>query len=465
MRVMGRATGLLGPSPKEVAVTELRTALRELAAGAEAPTVTDPGVLWTSGRRRVLSRRAVGAVVVLGLVAAVGTMAVVVPSRSVVMPAGAPHAPALPENIYTPSTRLAGTAQKGPLGQIAVLSGAQRGSSSGLFGISARTGEYRFLDLPDDAGAGAVVLSPDGNHLAYWFGPASGPHHANPNNPRADGPAIYDTRTGAVQKAAVPGKDGVRPGELSWYDDSTVLVSYRANGRGVGQIWRLGSEPRRASYSDLALRIGTLGGNYGRNRDGSVLLGTSPVTFERFRVGTDGELHRSTSGSGFKLPDPATPQSAAGDTAYSAVSVSGDLVLAVPFVAGAVGHPVMVGALPRLPETVTPIRVSRLDLVGHLQEALFLGWRDDHTALVVAHGQAATPELFEVDLRARTVQRLGVAEPQGWGQLVTVATDLVSQPMVRGLHPPVPPDLTAWYALGGLLLVMGALWVWRRRRA
>ncbi|MCW2756016.1 MAG: hypothetical protein JWQ32_3427 [Marmoricola sp.] len=443
-------------------MTELKTALRELAAGVEAPTLTDPAALWTSGRRRVLRRRTAGAVVALGLIAAVGTAVVVVPSQPVVMPAGTPHAPALPENIYRPPTHLDGTAEKGPLGQLAVLSGAQRGSSAGLFGISARTGEYRFLDLPNDLGAGGV-LSPDGNHIVYWLGPDAG-HHANPNSPRARGAAIYDTRTGVVQRAAFPSQDGVATGELSWFDDATVLLSYRANGRGVGRIWRLGSEPNPASYAQLAARVGALGGDDGRNRDGSVLLGTNPVTFERYGVGKDRNLHRTA--PTLVLPDPATPQSPTGDTAYSAVSVSGDLALAVPFVAGALGHPLMVGTMPaRHGHSQAPLRVPKLDLVGQLQETLFLGWRDDHTALVVAQGQGASPELFEADLRARTVRRLGVSEPQSWGQLVTVATELVSQPMVPGLHPPEPRELTAWYVLGGLLLLAGALWLvrWRRR--
>ncbi|MCW2857433.1 MAG: hypothetical protein JWR52_3048 [Marmoricola sp.] len=440
-------------------MTELKNALRELAAGVEAPTLTDPAELWTSGRRRVLRRRTAGVVVALGLIAAVGAAVVVVPSRPMVMPAGTPHAPALPENIYRPPTDLAGTAQKGPLGQLAVLSGAQRGSSSGLFGISARTGEYRFLDLPNDLGAGGV-LSPDGNHIAYWFGPDAG-HPANPNNPRARGAAIYDTRTGAVQRATFPSQDGVATGQLDWFDDSAVLVSYRANGRGVGRIWRLGSDPRPASYVATAARVGTIGGGDGRNRDGSVLLGVNPVTFDRYRFSRDGTLHATA--TSVRLQDQPTPQSALADTLYQAVSLSGDLVLAVPASSGPFGRPLMVGVVPA--HGSEPLRVPKLELVGQLQETLFLGWRDDHTALVVAQGQGASPELFEADLRARTVRRLGVSEPQSWGQLVTVATDLLPQPMVPGLHPPEPRELTAWYVLGGLLVLAGALWLvrWRRR--
>ena len=450
-------------------MTELGTALREQADRQQPVGGQEPGELWSRGRQRVRRRRVVGVAVVFALVAAVGTSALLVPAPTVVMPAGEPHAPAIPKDIYTPNQHLAGTVEKGPLGQIAVMAGAQRANGLGLFGISARTGEYRFIDLPDVVDGPPAALSPDGNHIAYWYGPYPGstPPPGDALAP-AHGAAIYDTRTGAVQKAPISSKDGVVPSTLAWFDDSTMSFSFRgrmsATPMGTSMIWRLGNQPRRSEIDVPAPKAPIVGVRH--DRDGSVLFpsyGTS--SFDRYAVDRYGDL-RST-GSRLMLPDPPTPESAPGQ-GYSAVSISGGVVLAVPAVAGALAHPLMVGHLPQPQQgpfdSPRVYRVRQLALVGQLQDTLFLGWRDDHTALVAATGKGAGPELFEADLRARTVRRVGVADPQNYQPLLTVATDLVSQPMVAGRRPPDPQVPVAWLALAGLLAVAGVLGLVRRRR-
>src|SRR5262245_45629089 len=126
-------------------MTELGTALRELADRQQPVGGIDAADLWKHGRQRVRRRRMVGTAVVGALRAAVGIGSLVIPDPVVVMPAGEVHAPGYPERIYTPSQWLAGTDDKGPLGQLALISTAGRDGHLGVFGISATTGEYRFL--------------------------------------------------------------------------------------------------------------------------------------------------------------------------------------------------------------------------------------------------------------------------------------------------------------------------------
>jgi hypothetical protein len=136
----------------------------------------------------------------------------------------------------------------------------------------------------------------------------------------------------------------------------------------------------------------------------------------------------------------------------------------------------------------TGSRVVDLTPVGTLVVTELLGWRSDHSVLVAAvPGQrvddkgAADPSmgedsglemasgdvgsgpdwaLYEVDLVSQEVHRLGGAGDLG--QRVSVAQDLVSAPMVRGLEPPHPIDprlrnaglAAGLIALGGVALVL-----------
>lgn len=96
------------------------------------------------------------------------------------VPADAPAG--LPSRLHEPSPWLPGTAEDGPLGQLIAVLPAQHGSwtgeSTGTVGISATTGEYRFLDPPDQSDHTQVALAPDGRHLAYW---TTGPTTDTPN--------------------------------------------------------------------------------------------------------------------------------------------------------------------------------------------------------------------------------------------------------------------------------------------
>lgn len=445
-------------------MTELGTALRELADRQQPVGGQEPGELWSRGRQRVRRRRTIGAAVALALVAAVGTSALLIPAPTVVMPAGKPHQPGIPRDIYTPSPHLAGTADQGPLGQVAVIAGARRGNGYGVFGISARTGRYLFLDLPGRIPDTQVALAPDGNHIAYWFGPRDANAVGDLSKQPATGVAIYDTRTGKTKKDQIFPHSTVVSGVLTWLDErSLYFFSTPRSSRAVAvpTVWRAPAAPHRIEVAIPDLEAPLTGVR--RNRDGSVLLSASKSAFNRYLIGRNGGLEFT--GTQLTLPSAPTPDSMPAQ-GYRAVSTSGRLVLAVPAVAGALSSPVMVGVIPTHSQGTPrrPDRVPGLALVGQLQDSLFLGWRDDHTALVVASGEGSGPALFEADLRAHTVRRVGVADPQNYQPLLTAASDLVAYPLVAGRRPPDPQPPVAWLALAGLLAIAGVLWLVRRRR-
>jgi hypothetical protein len=215
-------------------MTALHDRLADLAGGAPAGAPTPD--LWTRGRR-VHRRQRAGTVVIVG--AACLALFVVLGltwQRSAPPPEPVPaNAPAgLPDRIWQPSKWLPDAVDSGLLGQVAAIVPAERGSwtgaSGGVIGISARTGEYRFLDLPDRA-EGAVALAPDGRHVAYW---TKGETTASPNTAGpVVGVAIYDTTTGEVERHDVATEHGLGPEVLAWADEDRLLVGY---GRYVGGV-------------------------------------------------------------------------------------------------------------------------------------------------------------------------------------------------------------------------------------
>jgi hypothetical protein len=114
-----------------------------------------------------------------------------------------------------------------PLGPVAVVFGAEQrvdtpyGSRSGLVGVSATTGEYRFIDLPrrayaESGGVSYVDLSPDGRQIAYRIG----------DSERIRGFASLDTVTGEIRTRPVPSRFGLSAQIVTWLSDRTMLVRY-----------------------------------------------------------------------------------------------------------------------------------------------------------------------------------------------------------------------------------------------
>ncbi|MGZ3527302.1 MAG: hypothetical protein ACXVAO_06330 [Vulcanimicrobiaceae bacterium] len=192
-------------------MTTLHDRLADLVDDLPTPPPGDD--LWERGRRFHRLRRggtlAIVATAVLALVAIAGLtwQRSSAPSPAPT-PAGSPVG--LPDRFYPPSPWLPGTDDAGPLGRLIAVVQAERGgwggTRQGVVGISASTGDYRFLDLPDLAGG--AVLSADGRHVAYWVtGAVSGSAHVG--SAPVVGVAVYDTVTGHVERQVVPTEHGL----------------------------------------------------------------------------------------------------------------------------------------------------------------------------------------------------------------------------------------------------------------
>lgn len=212
--------------------TDLRSGLRRLA-DASGPA-SPPGDLWSRGvrrRRRVraTSALATGAVVLAAVLAGTAGWDGLVTDGA--QPVADPAVPAIPDRLEPPGQWLPSVVEDGPIGPLAAIVGAERGSfwslstSTTTVGVSATTGEYRFLDLPnafdDVSGLDATPpeLSPDGRSVAYWTAQEGRPD-------RVGGFAVYDTVTGKVTSRSVPSELGLGPDALDWVDAETVLMAF-----------------------------------------------------------------------------------------------------------------------------------------------------------------------------------------------------------------------------------------------
>ncbi len=209
-------------------MSTLHERLADLATDAPA-SHPDP-LLWDRAARFHRRRRAgtagLVAVAVLAVLSLVGIDAW---QRSPGIEPAAPGVqPALPARFWEPSPWLPGTGGD-PTGPLAALITAERkgwfSSKAGVVGVSATTGEYRFLDLPDDAGRDPA-LSPDGSKVAYW---TTGPTRLSPNTSGgqerpATGVAVFDTGSGSVSRHPITTDHGVTTDEGLWWADSETLV-------------------------------------------------------------------------------------------------------------------------------------------------------------------------------------------------------------------------------------------------
>lgn len=446
---------------------ELGGALKELARQAQAPTPVDPAALWRQGRSRVRRRRIVIAATAVVL-AVLGSLAVVRPEPRVVMPAGSPHAPAIPENIYRPNRFLAGVSKAGPPGRLAVIvpgSGDQGHRYGRWYGISATTGAYVALDLPGLATDSAMRLSPDGYRLAYWvtgptrkktFGPptpsdAGGPL---PDRPAA-GVAVYDTRDGTVVKHPALTDFGLATDVvdvgLYWLDDDTLYV---ANGVRTGSnsandfsayLWTYRSGERRLVSTGLA--------------DDVALAPAGPG--DRVTRGVNGR---------YTVVDPDLRPAGASvlvpvhETVPDAVSIWGDRVVKTGDDGGGFDR-LLTGVL-------DPRGQVRLVTVGKLVYPHLLGWLSPARVLVSAFARAgnldSTRGLYSVDLATQQVSRIGDVSSDLGDDSMQVATSLLGNALVHGRKPPSLVDVfRVPLVIGGvgLLAVTGWLVVRRRRRA
>lgn len=444
-------------------MTTLHERLADLAehapSGAPAPDLWDRG--RRAARRQRLGTVAIVAVVILAVVA-LGT-ADWLRSRPALAPANG--APALPDRIWAPSRWLPGTDDAGELGQLAAVKFAERGgwtgSDEGVVGISATTGEYRFLDLPDRS-SDAVALAPDGRHVAYWY---TGETRQSPNSGSGPvvGVAVYDTTTGDVVHQPVETDHGLWVEDLLWADADRLVFHYLQFRGGDGD-------------DDMAQSSGD-------NESGLLvwLPGVDEPTPIRV-VGGGPEIEAST-GHGQLLLDNAGPlvwfdlddpdhwrsfgMSSRMGQHVSAVNDDGTLVASV------------LGS--RSPNSISVARVRHGEPepavpVPNTQRTFSVWqWLDrDHVAAVQYAGSKKSARrlgferfaLFSVDVITGERQAMIRLPHNDVGASTVLATDLLDRPVVTRSEPPHPWDPRA-VAAGEVLLLGGglvALVLWRRRR-
>ncbi len=213
--------------------SELREGLDRLAD--EAGSGVPPTDLWRRGVRRRRRRLAGGVVAAMLVVVAGGGLTgalwgTVAPT--VVGPVAPASTPAIPDRVDTPSPWGPAASADHPVGPLAVVKGASRSRLplqhvNGLVGVSAGTGEYRFLDLPGwqtvDADRADVALSPDGRWLAYWTVGKDIGDGRLPISP-VTGVAAYDTVTGRVLRAPISSRLGLDPTLLAWVGADRLAI-------------------------------------------------------------------------------------------------------------------------------------------------------------------------------------------------------------------------------------------------
>lgn len=190
-----------------------------------APTHLDHAdQLWAHGRRRQRSRWAAGAVAT-AVVSAIGTLLV----PSVLAEVQPPQAAAgdgfvLPDVVRQPGPwEPAFPAVPGRLSAVGVgTRSGLWGSSGAPWGVSAATGESRFLDLPGVVWyAGDPQLSADGRRLAYWVtgDVAKGPLPEGMDQDPVVGIAVLDLVSGDVRRWEVDSDHGLGVTGAAWAGD------------------------------------------------------------------------------------------------------------------------------------------------------------------------------------------------------------------------------------------------------
>lgn len=430
-------------------MTTLHDRLTDLAtdapAGPAAPGLWDRAV----GLRR---RRRVGTLVIAGLcsllVAAVG-LADWESSRTAA-PATVTGQPlAIPDRFEKPSRWLPGTGGD-PFGPLIAVIAADRGSWSGSdpgwVGVSAATGEYRFLDLPG-AAADAIALSPDGRLVGYWTTGATPGASGDPG--RSGGPvtgfAVFDVESGEPLLAEdVGATHGLMPMGLAWIDEGTLAVSY-SRLRAPDPERGVSGKPQAIELIDV--ESGTSSSWPGQDRvdagggGWAVEWGDPSVLRE-----TNGRVARVKGESGVPPVVDPTGQMVAG-------------LLPVPKRDGSTQlTPAPVGVAHLGPGGSKSFeRIPGLDRYYDI-----LGWRDDHTLLVEGDMSAdrESRSILAVDIRSGSTDHLTSIEvPTHFAQA------LLDLPTTDRPAPPRPWDPRI--ALGLVITVVlaggGAALVWRRR--
>ena len=362
------------------------------------------------------------------------------------------------------------------MGRLVAVVSAERGGwtgkDPGLVGISAATGEYRFLDLPDAvlAPSSSVVpaLSPDGRHLAYWLtGATDGSANTGGGSPVV-GVGLYDTATGDVRRHLIPTEHGLGPEVLAWADESTLVFSagqiiggpedsetdQSSERDGVLSAWRLDTA------SPEPLPVGNLDG------------------YDVESAGQGRLLLREDNGGHLALalddPDPGRHFVITRETSTDPVlDATGKRVAVVfggsrqPGVSGLNPNAVLAGPLasrgPGQPE------VAELERVPHSGPTFrVVAWMDDSDVAVVRVVRRPVNDsfnLYRLSVATGAGKQLVRLPQDGFGNTTQFATDLLDAPSVHAEKPqsPLDPRVVAGLALATAGVTLWALIRWRRR--
>jgi len=200
--------------------SDLGERLDRLAGGAPQQLSADD--LWERGvrrgrRQRLVTGGAVAAAVVL-VVALGGSLATMLRSLAIA-PAVPGDQVSLPDRLEPPSPwARTPTLEDGPPGRLVAVVGGERStllsSEVGLYGVSATTGEYVWLDLPGLDAAAPVSLSPDGSRIGYWLERDTG--RADATVDVVAGYAVLDTTTGELFRNEIGSDLGLTGEAIAW---------------------------------------------------------------------------------------------------------------------------------------------------------------------------------------------------------------------------------------------------------
>lgn len=440
--------------------TDVVDRLERLAAGAPGAGV-DPDALWTRGRRRQRLRTgaAAAALVVVGLVGATTTPLLVERAQQV-EPARTDEQMVLPDVIRQPGG-WEPAFPRNPGRLSAVGSGVREGlwwSRNGWWGISASTGESRFLELPGAADVFDVpALSADGWRLAYWVtgevpgDPLTMGGPSGEDTAPAVGVAVLDLRTGSRDVWAVESEHGLATDGLAWAGDVLWWTA--------GPISPVGETGMRAS--DVVVRTwdvstderATPGGESARVVTNSVTDGAGGFVEDlgrrRVLVVTEDAGPRT-----LRMDLPAGSPREAGTT-ESTMSPDGtrlaSLLMPDASVFDDAPKPVLVGAVTG--------RAVELEALDGVEEQGVAGWRSASDVVVVSNAAVESGRPPQA-LRAWTVDvDTGERAPllEFSGNTPRVAAQAWAAEVVPAPDAPFAPDPR----LVGLGLLVASFVVWR----
>lgn len=442
-------------------MSTLHDRLADLAQEAPTPAAAPgaPTGLWERGRRYRRVRRAGtlavlgAAVVVLALLGSITWQRAAPP----VQPAGGPVG--LPDRVWNPSPWLPSTDRPGQLVAMATAEeGSWTGTRTGVAGISATTGEYTFVDLPDAAldVAQDPVLAPDGRHVAYWVSGETTGTPLSRSGP-VTGVAICDLESGRVDKHWIRTAHGVRPDFLTWADETTVVWSAgqidggddasledQSTGRfGVVESWSLGGRPSPVPGAQPGAEL--LNAAHGR-----ILVDTGS----------------SRPGRQYRLLDLHHPAA----TRHLGVPESAGSTNGLPFVSlDQSGRRMALVPGSRTPGKVKAGPVGDLRVVPNTRGTFGVAdWPDADTIVTlrrVRDHSLTNAGLYRVSIPTGRSTRLVSFPRLSFGGGWQFATDLLDAPSVHADRPPRPldPRWVTGAAVATVLAAVAGLVLWRRR--